>query len=326
MDQPLGVKLNYRKAIHSAVRKDGKSSCSPILLTVEPTNACNLGCPICETGAGVLGRKIKNMPLDEFKYILNQFDRNLQQLFFYYMGEPFLNRDAYSMIRFAADRGIWITTCTNGDFLDPEALVASGIAEVNFQIAGMTQDIHSIYRINGNLEKTLQNMERVLQRKRHEKKLAPVVVAGFILMKHNQHQVGDFIQYCKQVGVDKYHIIGTTARTVEQYLKYAPDAVEHRIFDDSQLTQGNLVPKIRPNNYCGWIYSTATINVAGDLVPCCRDPQGRYVIGNIFQENISSLWNNEKYQTIRKTVAQHSNSFDLCRICSGEAIPPLMRR
>lgn len=320
---PLSVRLNYQQVVKSAAKRNGLCSGRPVLLTIEPTNTCNLKCPVCETGCGDLDRPKRHMSLDEFKNILDQFDNNLTKMFFYYMGEPFLNRDAYSMIRYAADRGLWITTCTNGDLIDSESTLESGIAEVNFQVGGMTQDIHSVYRINGNLAKTFHNMERVLELRRQSGRRRPTVVAGYILMRHNEHQVEDFIRYCNQVGVDKYNIIGTTARTVEQYLSYMPSDPEYRIFDQSQLDRGCLVPKLRPNGYCGWLYSTATINVAGDVVPCCRDPKGRYVLGNVFKENFYQIWNNDKYQAIRKTVAENSNAFDLCRLCPGEAVPPL---
>jgi MoaA/NifB/PqqE/SkfB family radical SAM enzyme len=68
---------------------------------------------------------------------------------FYFMGEPFLNKQAYEMIRYAKETGIpFITTCTNGDPVQPEKLIEYGLDEVNFQIGGMlkrrTRSIESI--------------------------------------------------------------------------------------------------------------------------------------------------------------------------------------
>ena len=40
-------------------------------ITVEPTNFCNLFCPICETGAGILGREADHMTFEQFKTIRN---------------------------------------------------------------------------------------------------------------------------------------------------------------------------------------------------------------------------------------------------------------
>ena len=41
---------------------------------------------------------------------------------FYFMGEPFLNRHAYDMIRYARNRSIYVETCTNGDFVDTKKM------------------------------------------------------------------------------------------------------------------------------------------------------------------------------------------------------------
>ena len=321
----LARKANYLKMIYSANKGLGKSLGSPILLTIEPTNICHQKCPICETGAGALNREKRFMALSEFKYIIDQFDDNLKQMFFYFMGESFLNKHAYDMIKYASNKGIWVTSCTTGDYVDPERLVSSGIGEIDFQIGGMTQEVHEIYRKGGDLKKVFHNMEETIRIRditpRNNKKMT--VIAGFILMKHNEHQVDDFIRYCKDIGVDEYNIIGTCLREHSQGKTYMPSDRSYWRYDEKEYNSGNLVPKIRPDNYCGWIYSTATILVNGDVVSCCRDPKGEMVLGNVFNQDFSNIWNNEKYQNLRRSVSNRSNDMRLCMLCSGESIPPL---
>ena len=83
----------------SAAVKTEKCLGLPVHLTVEPTNICNLKCPVCETGAGILNRPKGYMSLDNFKEILDKAGEQVNTLLFYYMGEPFLNKDACNMIR-----------------------------------------------------------------------------------------------------------------------------------------------------------------------------------------------------------------------------------
>src|SRR5262249_12737400 len=78
----------------------------PMNITIEPTSACNLGCPVCETGAGKLNRATKHMTFDEFKTIVDKVGANTNTLMFYFMGEPFINRQSYEMIRYAKSLGI----------------------------------------------------------------------------------------------------------------------------------------------------------------------------------------------------------------------------
>ncbi len=324
-DIPFRKKSNYLKCLYSTRHRLKRSSGHPILLTIEPTNVCDQKCPVCETGAGVLGRKKRFMSYHEFTSILDQFDDNLDQMFFYFMGEAFLNKEAYRMIRYATDRGIRVSSCTNGNYIDPEQLVNSGIAEIDFQIAGMTQEVHQIYRVGGELKKTLQALEETLRLRNQpdcpNKQMK--ISVGFILMKHNEHQVEEFIQYAQRIGVDTYNIIGTCARNVEQAVQFLPTKPEYRIYDEEALQQGKLRPKYRPNNSCGWIYSTITIQVNGDVVPCCRDPKGEYVLGNVFDTPVYQIWNNEKFRALRKTVSTQSNTFHLCQFCGGYGIPGL---
>jgi len=319
---PFSRKWNYLKCFISAELGAGKSYGSPVLLTIEPANLCNLKCDICETGAGILEREKKYMKYEEFCSIIDQFDKNLKTLFFYFMGEPFLNKDAYRMIDYAAKKGIRVSTCTNGDFVEPEKIVGSGLQELNFQIAGMTQDIQSVYRNGSNLKKVFANLEKTLEL-RNAAGTKMDIVPGFILMRHNEHQVPQFISYCKSLGLDKYNIIGTCARTVEQAAKYLPSDKNFRIYRDDELALGRLVPLTRPDNFCPWIYFSASIMVNGDVVPCCRDPKGKFILGNVFNEKFSEIWNNDKYQAVRRAVAKNSNDFKLCRLCPGEQAPKL---
>ena len=97
-------------------------------ITIEQTNVCNLDCPVCETGAGILGRTKGHMSLEQFRTIIDKVGAHTNTLMFYFMGEPFLNKHAYDMIRYAKQAGIpFIETCTNGDFVDPVKIVASGL-------------------------------------------------------------------------------------------------------------------------------------------------------------------------------------------------------
>ncbi|MBA7489523.1 PqqA peptide cyclase [subsurface metagenome] len=314
-------KWNYFKCMYSATIGLDKSLGHPILLTIEPTNICDHRCPVCETGSGILGRKKRMTNFDEFKYILDQFDNNLRELMFYFMGEPFLNKDAYKMIRYATDKGIYVSSCTNGVKVEPKELVESSISEVSFQLGGMTQKTHEKYRVGGNLAKLLKNLEETIEWKERLNKDHLKVIAGFILMKHNEDEINDFISYTKKVGVDEYQVIDSCVRTVEQGKEFLPSDKTHWIYDEKEFKKGNLISKVRPNNYCEWIYFTVTIQVNGDVVPCCRDPHGRIILGNVFKENIYNIWNNEKYRKLRKAVTTRQRELELCRLCPGYGAP-----
>ncbi|RMF64216.1 MAG: radical SAM protein, partial [Calditrichaeota bacterium] len=64
----------------------------PFILTVEPTNLCNLRCPLCVTGNGKLTRNAGQMDFDLFRRIIDDVGEFLFYLLLYHQGEPFLNK------------------------------------------------------------------------------------------------------------------------------------------------------------------------------------------------------------------------------------------
>lgn len=292
----------------------------PLNVTIEPTNLCNLECPVCETGAGVLGRSNGSMSMADYTTILDKVGFHTNTLMFYFMGEPMLNRNAYAMIRLAKDRGIpFVETCTNGDFVNAEKLIESGLDRISFQIGGLTQETHEIYRINGRLDRVMKNLEETVALRRAKGSSLKIDV-GFIVMKHNEHEVAEFHRTMAALGVDRAVVIDPCVRTVEQGKAMLPSDKKHWIYDPIAFDGGQLRPRALPNNTCPWLYYSLAVHVNGDVVPCCRDPKGVEVVGNILREDFDSIWNGPKFQDFRRRVRQDQGAIEICRLCS--AYPP----
>jgi radical SAM protein with 4Fe4S-binding SPASM domain len=289
----------------------------PINITIEPTNACNLECPVCETGAGVLGRETGHMTLDQFRSIIDKVGEHTNTLMFYFMGEPFLNKHAYEMIRYAKDAGVpFVETCTNGDFVNPASLVACGLDRVSFQLGGITQATHEIYRVRGQLERVMANLRETI-RLRNERRSSLRIEAGFILMKHNEHEADDFVRMMTAFGADRAVVIDPCVRTIAQGERFLPVDKAHWIYDEQAFARGVLRPKVLPENVCPWIYYSIAIHVNGDIVPCCRDPRGEEVMGNILDQGLDEIWNGPKFLAFRERIRTDQGSVGICRLCSA---------
>jgi radical SAM protein with 4Fe4S-binding SPASM domain len=257
------------------------------------------------------------MTLAEFRIIIEKIGTHTNTLMFYFMGEPFLNRDAYQMILVAKEAGIpWVTTCTNGDIVDPEQLVMSKINLVSFQIGGMSQETHRIYRVNSLLERVLSNLKECL-RLRRERNIPIVIETGFILMKHNEHELKEYLRYMSDLGVDCASVIDPCVRTVEQAYKMLPTDKKRWIYDPLALAQGVLKPRASPKNMCPWIYYSMVILASGDVVPCCRDVTGRFVMGNLLTQSLDEIWNGERFKKFRRMLFTDQSSSSICNLCSG---------
>ncbi|RMH34547.1 MAG: radical SAM protein [Nitrospirae bacterium] len=296
----------------------------PVHVTVEPTNACNLRCPVCETGNRSMARDTGMMSLENFCRLTNEISPYTSVMMFYFMGEPFLNKNAYEMIRYARSKGLYVETCTNGDFVDAKGVIYSDINKISFQIGGMTQKTHEVYRVRGDLARTLANLEALIEERRRHPESNVQIEVGFIVMRHNEHEVPQFIRWAEEIGVDIANVIDPCVRTVEEGKRMLPKDRKYWFYDEEAFNHGVLKPKVVPHNECTWIWNSVVINWDGSVVPCCRDPNGLHVFGNAFEEPLRKIWNAEPLRAFRRRIATDQAHVDICRLCSGYGVPNLM--
>lgn len=322
--------VHYAQSSLAALLKSPSVPSRPVVLTIEPTNVCNLRCPVCETGAGILRRPKGMMSLDDFKRILDNVGGQVNQILLYFMGESFLNKQIYDMIVEAKRRKIYVSACTNGEFVDGKRLVESGIDEISFQIGGLTQETHEKYRVGGNIAATFQHLLDTTQARdsKHSpalgsdcRHLHPKTINGLIVMRHNEHQVPEFLRESGKQGIIS-EIINPCVRTVEQARELLPANRKYWIYDEAALNQGILRPKTIPSR-CWWIYYSTVVCWNGDIVPCCRDAHEDWVMGNVLRDDFGDIWNGEKYRRFRKLVATGIGNVKVCSLCSGFGVPRL---
>ncbi len=302
----------------AAIIRSPRVPCLPTFITIEPTNICDMRCPICETGLDILKRKKGTISFHKFKSIVDKIFRHTNYLIFYFMGEPFLNRDSYRMISYAKQKGIFVSACTNGHFIDADKLLESKIDEVNFQIGGAEKESHEVYRVGGKLDVTLKNLRETVNKKRESNgNFKTRIVLGFIIMKHNEREIDKVQKMGHEIGVDEVQIINPCVRTVEQAHSMLPTDEKHWIYDEKALRKGELIHKNRPRNKCWWLWHSTVIIWNGDVLPCCRDPHGEFVMGNILESDLKDIWNSAKYITFRKKILRDQLSVPMCNLCSG---------
>jgi len=267
------------------------------------------------------------MSYEEFVKIVDKLGPGTNHVMLYYMGEPFLNKEVYRMIRYARDKGLFVMTCTNGDMVDPESLYESGINLVSFQIGGITQKTHGIYRVNSCISRVMDNVSKYLEiiRLRSRKPKEHQVELGFIVMRHNESEIEEFLRIAKGMGADRTNLISPCVRTPQQGQNYLPESDAFWIYDRKKFEhEGFLVPRrLLPKNTCPWLYYSITIQVDGSVVPCCRDPHGQYTLGNLLEESLQEIWNGTKLKEFRKAVLSNQASVDICQLCPGEGVARL---
>lgn len=322
-DRPKGWKSVLYNTAMAKIRRTGPLM-MPAHVSIEPTNLCNARCPVCETGNLTMERKGGMLDYDHFVELLDEIAPTTAVLMYYFMGEPFLNPRSYDMIRYARSKNIWVETCTNGDFVETEGVLYSDINQISFQVGGMTQQTHQIYRVRSDLDKIHKNLYELLDEKRKHPESNVRVEVGLIVMKHNEHEVDDFLHWCNEIGVDRASIVDPCVRSVPEGKAMLPADRKYWFYDEEAFERGVLKPKNLPDNECLWVWNSVMINWDGGVVPCCRDPHGRNVFGNAFERPLREIWNGPEIRAFRQSIVTDQGSVDICKLCSSYGVPTLV--
>lgn len=170
---------------------------------IEPTNACNLKCPLCPT-AQAMRREKGFLSLDKFKVIVDGIASFKKSISMNFAGEPLLNKDIFKMARYAEEKGIRTMVSTNTCHLDRyiDEACESNINSIIVCLDGASRETHEYYRVGSNFEKIKDNIRRLCQEKNNRKLAKPNITLQFVVMKHNEHEVEDIIKLARQLGVD----------------------------------------------------------------------------------------------------------------------------
>ncbi len=228
----------------------------PITLMLEPTNVCNLKCPLCPTGAGLLGRKKEMMKFNDFKKIIDEMGPYLIHLRLWNWGEPLINKDIYRMIKYAKKFNIFVNTSTNSSFLTEKSvgkLVRSGLDELIISLDGASEETYRKYRKKGSFSKVLDAMKKLVLERRRLRIETPVIKMQFIVMKHNEHEVEKAIKLAEHIGVDEifFKTVGVMDTAVyEPVEKYLPENKSFRRYE----TEEGKIKSGKINNFCGYLW------------------------------------------------------------------------
>src|SRR5215213_6073814 len=173
----------------------------PISISFEPTTSCNLRCPECPSGLRAFTRPTGMLKKDFFRETIDQLEKELSYLVFYFQGEPYLNPEFLNMVKYAASKKIYTATSTNAHYLteaNAKKTVESGLDRLIISIDGTTQDVYQQYRVGGKLSKVLEGAANIVKWKKELKSKTPFVIFQFLEIRHNEHQIEEVQQLGNQ--------------------------------------------------------------------------------------------------------------------------------
>lgn len=294
---------------------------------IEITNKCNLDCQMCPRQR--LGVPLEHMPFDQFQRIVGRLC-GVTKVTLTGWGEPFTHPDLFPMIELCKGRGLYTQLTTNGTMLEEklDSIIGSRLDAITFSVDSIKG--HDTFgHENG---EALKNVEGLIDRRQGN---SPQISLQATLHRGYAQDIYDVIAYAARVGVDRVNLGRLDTRFAVHLLRPS-EAEEKEIFKEARRLGRRLGIQVdiiqcavstgisrlfyrllrhglhRLGRYCLKTYNYFYINVRGEVTPCCGLPN--YALGNIFEEDLGSIWQGEKFRYFRENQDRICGQCDLWRI------------
>lgn len=255
---------------------------------IEITNSCNLNCDFCIKNK----RHNKFISIDEFKILLNKIKDYTDYLYFHVLGEPLLHPSINELIDLASSN-FKINITTNGYLID-RISANKNIRQLNISLHSF-DDKYKISLIDY-LNNIFNTVDELIKNGTY------ISLRLWVKNKFNK-EIIDYInnRYNANINYD-----------VEQY------KINKNIFINN--FHEFIWPDLNNNTYeengtCYALIDHIGILVDGTIIPCCLDSLGIINLGNIYENNLEEIINNDRVKNMINNFKNNKKCEELCKHC-----------
>ncbi len=297
----------------------------PDSVYIDPVgNLCQLKCPLCPVGAGLLSQDCMIMPLETFKTILDKmpFVRTIE---LYRSGEPFLNPDLLAMIRLAHDRKIKIIISSHLSFSKPDIffdeVAASGLETLVVSLDGTSRESCSRYRVGGDYELVLSNIKKLIEAKKMICSKKPEIIWQFLVNRFNEHEIVTAQRIANDLKIT-LDLRPISLADNEPDVEHEPFSIEDR--KSEWLPQNEAyVNDCYKGEYryplssgiCHQLFTRVMVMADGKILPCCEVWNEESAFGSLLDASFDEIWFGRKYYEARARALNINDSFQLKSVC-----------
>jgi MoaA/NifB/PqqE/SkfB family radical SAM enzyme len=205
----------------------------PLRIHLAINDVCNIRCPHCLRYAPSVKVNRGSLALGDLRRLAPWF-RSAHTVALAGLGEPFLQKDLFDIIKFIESHGPTISVITNATLLDEAAaqrLVGTRLLLLNLSIDAGTREVFEKVRLGAKFDEVTANLDRLVEMKRQRNTPFPVLAINMTLMKDTLGEVEAVIALAK-----RWEVPLITAQTV----MFAPDAPDRSQSVTNQEAQAAL--------------------------------------------------------------------------------------
>ena len=275
-------------------------------------------------------KMVKNSKELPFSAVKNMID-DAKQLGFEEISmtgcEPLLRKDIFKIIKYANEKNIRTSLCTNGTLIIKNVakkLALAGLSNASISLEG-PKEVHDKIRGKGSFDKVIRAI-KFLKEERIAINIATVII------KQNYLYITDVVNIAHKMGIKSIRFqpfsnVFLFDKTTKNKFVLDSEEIEkmkkeiEKVFRLCRKYNIEINPynylksienyflgkKFKPEKGCSSPSNSCAIDLNGNLYPCWAMTD--IIIGNIMQSRFIKLWDSKKYQKIRQ-LAKNGN-------CSG---------
>jgi radical SAM protein with 4Fe4S-binding SPASM domain len=289
----------------------------PLHMQFELTNYCNLKCPVCPIGIGVLDRRPIAMDLNFFERLMNEVGPYLLTASLWAWGESLLHPNLGEILRIAKKYSVATLVSTNGQKLSDEkvldALIGHPPTYLIVCIDGLTDETNAVFRVGSRLDRTLRGVKSLAEMKRKAHSELPILHMRYIVMKHNQHELPHLQTFAEKNMFDFLSIrtLSIIDSDEKAHREFVPDLEEFRAYE----YEGGR--RIRRQDYlCQHAFSFPSVFADGTIVACDQDYNAQNPYGAVADKvSFRDIWFGKSAAGVRRIIRNNRQSLSFCKEC-----------
>jgi MoaA/NifB/PqqE/SkfB family radical SAM enzyme len=275
----------------------------PHQIRLEASSFCQLRCPSCPTTTRAIHPAVGSgfLRFDDFCKLL-QSTPTLKRVEISNYGEVFLNPQLLRILEYAHQKGV-IITIGNGANLNTvknevlEGLVKYQVREITCSIDGATPESYRKYRVRGNFDTVIRNIETINSYKSLYQSKFPHLTWQFIVFGHNEKEIPVAREMAAKLGMKFFTKLtwdaGFSPIRDKEYVR-AQVGAQSISREEYEGEHG----KKYLNEICYQLWDNPQINFDGKVLGCCRNFWGDFG-GNAFTDGLTNSINNEQMNYAR---------------------------
>lgn len=276
---------------------------TPHIHQIEPTNHCPYSCLMCPRKRLMIRQK-GYMDLTVFQKIIDEIvtypaETREKEIELFHFGESLLHPQLPEMISYISDRQLKATLSINpGELTAPliDRLLQASPFQIIVSIDSM--DPVTYRKLRGpyaDLAAAVANTKLLLT-KHHAACSRTSVTIRMIVMHENRSESEHFTKYWQE------------RRANVELRDFFP-------WNDKEIATLGPTEHYPPHMPCPFPWQYLVVQWNGDVVACCRDYNGRLVLGNVMENSLQDIWNGENARRLREGIATGKGLDRLCEEC-----------